>query len=66
VDCNLSFEHHIREKVSKANQIMGIIIRIMDAKKEEGVSPWRMSRSGKPSWFQIYKILIALRDFLTN
>jgi hypothetical protein len=27
VDCNLSFEHHIMEKVSKANQMMGLIRR---------------------------------------
>ena len=27
VDCNLSFEHHIMEKVGKANQMMGLIRR---------------------------------------
>ena len=27
VDCNLSFKHHIMEKVSKANQMMGLIRR---------------------------------------
>ena len=27
VDCNLSFEHHILEKVSKVNQMMGLIRR---------------------------------------
>jgi hypothetical protein len=27
VDCNLSFEHHIMEKLSKANQMMGLIRR---------------------------------------
>ena len=27
VDCNLSFEHHIMEKVSKANQMIALIRR---------------------------------------
>ena len=27
VDCNLSFKHHIMEKVSKVNQMMGLIRR---------------------------------------
>jgi len=27
VDCNLSFEHHLMEKVSKVNQMMGLIRR---------------------------------------
>ena len=27
VDCNFSFEHHIMEKVSKANKMMGLVRR---------------------------------------